>query len=87
MGKAWQGRAKFSYVSWGVHGVGNTSHMGIALRNMAVACMCTYMHGDGAEGLLQADIRFLELAHGPQITGRWSKIRMVCPRTQELVLS
>ena len=52
MGTAWQGRAEFSYVSWGVHGVGNTSHMGIALRNMAVACMCTYMHGDGAEGLL-----------------------------------
>ena len=43
--------------------------------------------GGGAEGLLRADIRFLELAHGPQITGRWSKIRMVCPRTQELVLS
>ena len=46
------GRAELSYVSWGVHGVGNTSHMGMAWRNMTGACMCAYMHGDGAEGLL-----------------------------------
>ena len=43
--------------------------------------------GGGAEGLLRADIRFLEQAHAPQITGRWSRMRMMCPRTQELVLS
>ena len=43
--------------------------------------------GGGAEGLLRADIRFLEQAHAPQITGRWSRIRMMCTRTQEPVLS